>query len=114
MKTTRKEYLANYQERSEYKSFEDTARRNEDWGMVKLMQDSVQLLEEKYFNLIDTVCISFFIGSRSYYEEAVKIGKTYFQYGRSMTQGNGYYCINEIDSITDEMNKSMMADSYYY
>lgn len=58
--------------------------------------------------------VSFNIGSRSYYEKVIKIGKGYYNHGRKMTKGRGYWDITEIPEITDKMKQDMIADSYYY
>ena len=31
-----------------------------------------------------------------------------------MTKSNGFYCIEEIPEITEQMTNEMIADSYYY
>jgi hypothetical protein len=60
------------------------------------------------------VKVRFNIGSRSYYREVMKIGKTYIDRGDKLNRSNGYSCIEEIPAITEKMKEEMIADSYYY
>lgn len=114
MKTTRKEYLSKYEEMKNLKIVEQEAERNEDWSMYFVIETSIKELKSDYFDKLNTVSVSYYIGSRSYYEDVVKIGKSYFKNGHAMTKGRGYYCISEIEEITDKMTTSMMADAYWY
>ncbi|MCP4355408.1 MAG: hypothetical protein GY793_07200, partial [Proteobacteria bacterium] len=63
---------------------------------------------------LPTVNIQYWIGSRKYYEKAIKIGKFYFQCGRKMTKSRGFVSIVEIEEITDMQKSEMVADLYYY
>ncbi len=63
---------------------------------------------------LKNVRVSFSIGSRSYYQKVVKIGKSYFDGNTKMTAGRGYYLITEIPEITENMRDEMISDSYYY
>ena len=114
MKTTAKEYQFKSELRSDLNRAASNARYEERWSEKVQLEAMIKTLDEDYFNKLDTVNVSYYIGSRSYYEGVVKIGKSYFQHGRRMTKGRGFYCIEEIESITDEMSQSMLADSYYY
>ena len=114
MKTTNKEYQAKIQERKDLNSLKFEARQYEDWNMVQECENSIRLLNENFFNLLETTAVSFMVGGRLFYENVVKIGKTYFNNGTKMNKTDGCYCITEIDEITEEMNQEMIADSYYY
>lgn len=114
MKTTAKEYQAKFEEKREMKNLIEHARMNNDWSMVEVLEQSIKMMQAEYFSKLPTVKVSFMIGSRSYFEEVVKIGKAYFNNGRKMTKSRGYYCVEEIPEITKEMQESMLADSYYY
>lgn len=60
------------------------------------------------------VSVAFWIGSRAYCQEVVKIGKIYLDDGRRMSESNGYYSVTEIPEITDGMVAEMVSDSHYY
>ena len=113
MKTTVKEYQIQLELRKNLKnSAENTYFSDLDLSLgLKKMADEI---DETYFNKLDTVSVSYLIGSRSYYGDVVKIGKTYFSRGVKMTRSRGYWCIKEIPQVTNEMTDSMIADSYYY
>lgn len=113
MTPTVKQYTTKYDERKELKNQADNARYSNEWDTHHKLQQQIAELD-KWFETIDTVNVSFLIGSRSYSEAVVKIGKSYFKHGQRMTQGRGYWCIEEIGEITEEMQKQMLADSYYY
>lgn len=63
---------------------------------------------------IPKISVSFMIGYRLYYEDVIKIGKSYFSGNRKMTAGNGYRNVVEIPEITDQMKKDMLSDSHWY
>ena len=115
MKTTAKEYEFKSELNGELARAEYQAG-NVDGDFVKeaelaRMQET---LEADYFSKLDTVNVHFYIGSRSYYENVVKIGKRYYKHGQSMTQGRGYNSITEIVEITKKNRADMIDDSYYY
>lgn len=114
MKTTVKEYEAKKAERRTMKNLREDARMNDDFSMMQLLDVSIALLEESYFDKLETVAVKFYIGYRSYYEEVVQIGKTMFSNGTKMTKQNGFRSIEIIPEITDDMTKEMISDMYYY
>jgi hypothetical protein len=115
MKTTANEYIYKSELKSELARAEYQAKTiDEDFTLAFELSRMIETLEKDYFSKLDTVNISFYIGSRSYYETAVKIGSKYFKRGKNMTSGRGYNSIEEIDKITDKMTESMISDSYYY
>ena len=114
MKITVKQYNEKVQERKTLKNLIYEADTNNDWSMVELLKVSLQILEDEFFALVDAVCVKYWIGYRTYYQEVHKIGKTYFCSGEKMTKRNGYRSIEEIEEITDKMKESMIADSHYY
>lgn len=85
-------------------------------GQFALSDATRKLIQEIDTELdkLEKVYVSYMIGSRSYYEEATKIGKSLFYKGRKLTRSNGYSCVTIIPAITDEMRESMLSDSYYY
>lgn len=114
MKVTRKEYLAKWAERRELVTARDQAKRFDDFPSYFEAKNRIEEMDQEYFDKLPRVKVAFSVGQRSYYESVVKIGKSYFQYGQAMTQGRGYYGIEEIPEITEEMKKEMIDDSYYY
>ena len=122
MKTSIKEYNLNNELR---KSNEQIVRVNE-----QLIRDRINTLEtdkeidkaqssldcqkEVYFDKLESVNISYYIGSRSYYGEVTKIGKQYFLRYEKMTKSRGYRGIKEIEEITEKMTNEMISDMYYY
>lgn len=70
-------------------------------------------LKERLKNECDIVFVSFSIGSRSYNQEAYKVGKFYYTVC-GLTKLTKYYNPIEIPAITQEMRDEAMADSYYY
>ena len=114
MKTTAKEYQFKSELRSDLNRAASNARYEERWSEKVQLEAMIKTLDEDYFDKLDTVNVSFMIGSRSYYQAVVKIGKAYYDGSRRMTKGRGYYCIEEIAEITDRMNADMLSDSYYY
>ena len=69
---------------------------------------------ENCFKELPTVKIQYSIGSRRYYQEVIKLGKTYLKNGRKLNKTTGCMDIKEIPEITEEMKKEMISDSYYY
>lgn len=114
MKTTVKEYQTKLEERKTARNGAENYNYSGNIIESIKLKDVVNKLNETYFSKLETVSVSFMCGSRLFYENVIKIGKTYFNNGRKMTKSNGYYCIKELQEITEEMNQSMIADSYYY
>lgn len=114
MKTTVKEFETKTTFRKFVKNERENAIMAEDWDRVAEADELLEGLENNYFSQLETVAVSYMIGSRNYYQEVIKIGKSYFLHGRKMTKGRGYWFIQEIEEITEEMNNEMIADSYYY
>ena len=114
IKTTKREFLAKSEEQNNYRIAANSAHRNADYSLQHELEQKADKLDEEYFSKINTVNVSFYIGSRSYYRNVFKIGKSYFMHGDTMTAKRGYSSITEIDEITDEMEKEMLDDSYYY
>ena len=113
-KTTRKEFELNYETKmsmTRAKNAAEDEERFDDWRRLKR---ALEVFEDDYFSKLDKVTVSYSIGHRGYASEVVKIGKSYFLYGRSMTAGRGYWGVTEIPEITDEMKADMLSDSYYY
>ena len=112
MKTTVKQYQENVKLKADTKRLKEEAI---DLGQsFSSYQEILDELESNYFSKLNKIAISYMIGSRVYYESAIKIGKAYLKHGERMTQSRGYYCIEEISEITEDMTNSMIADSYYY
>ena len=104
MKITRKLYQEIHTERGQLKKDirrAEDEERFDDWRELKAKLPALEELFEK----LPKVFVAYNIGCRGYYEEVVKIGKTYFDYGRAMTKGRGYYGINEIAEITPQINE---------
>lgn len=114
MKILRKDYQEKFQEKRDLIYAQREAELKEAWAEYFEIKGKIAILEQEFFEKLEKVKVSFYIGCRAYYQEVVKIGKAYFQYGRAMTRGAGYECIVEIPEIDDEMKKEMMEDSYYY
>lgn len=114
MKVTRKSYQEKYSERSELICAKHSADRADDMPSYFEAKARIEELDKEFFDKLPTVKVSFSIGSRSYYQEVVKIGKSYFKYGESLTAGRGYYGVTEIPEITEKMTHEMISDSYYY
>ena len=113
-KTSRKEYIEKYAERQQLSYNLNRAFENNQPELVAVLKEEIEYLNESYFNKLTKVPVSYYIGYRSYYEEVVKIGACYFQYGKAMTKGRGYRSLEEIPEITDSMKESMLSDTYYY
>jgi hypothetical protein len=119
MKTTTKEFNANNEAR---KSNERIVRIN-----TELIREAKNTLEtdkelekaqgildcqkECYFDLLETVNVSYWVGYYKHYSNVIKIGKTYFHRFDKMTQSNGYRSVIEIEEITDKHREQMFSDS---
>ncbi len=114
MKTTAKEYQANVTIRKELRNSIQDAKASDNWKLAINLETLRTDLNSLYFEKLDKVNISFWIGYRKYYREVSKIGNSYFDHGERMTKGRGYRNIIEIDKITEKMNEEMISDSYYY
>lgn len=122
MKTSIKEYNENNQLRKENEEIvrvntQLIRERNNTLETDKLIdnaQSSLDCQKEVYFDKLETVNISYYIGSRSYYAEVTKIGKQYFLRYEKMTKSRGYRGVKEIEEITEKMRDEMIADMYYY
>jgi hypothetical protein len=114
MKTTVTEYTYKSELKNELTRGAYDAKNNGDYTKSRELEKMVETLENDYFSKLERVNVAYSIGSRSYYESVVKIGKKYFNHGRSMTKGRGYWFITEIPEITEQMRADMVADSYYY
>ena len=125
MKTTLKEYkqnvknkgnavCGNYEIERKISFCDNQETKVHYYKAVEVNKEIIKLLTESYFNLLDTVNVSFYIGCRSYYREVVKIGKFYYDRGEKLTKGNGYRSVKEIEETTEKMTESMISDSYYY
>lgn len=113
MKTTVKTFQANAElRRNLNNSAENTMHTDLELSLA--LKNEANKIDEEYFNLLDTVSVSFYIGYRKYYEDVTKIGKTYFSRTTKMTKSNGYRDIKEIGVITDRMKSDMIDDMYYY
>jgi hypothetical protein len=111
-KTTRKEFEAKYDEKMSMTRAKNNAP--DDANLWVELNNKLKELEENYFAKLTKVNVAYSIGHRDYASEVVKLGKSYFLYGRPMTAGNGYWSVNEIPEITDRMKADMLSDSYYY
>tara|TARA_R110002049_G_scaffold224712_4_gene396509 strand:+ start:9566 stop:9907 length:342 start_codon:yes stop_codon:yes gene_type:complete len=113
MKITVKVYQAKAEEkRNLYFQFTQ-AEENDNIPLYFELKEKYEALE-KEFDSMPTVAVSFSIGYRRYYQNVVKIGKTYFDRTTKMTASNGYRCIKEIPAITDAMRSDMIDDAHYY
>jgi hypothetical protein len=95
------------------KNMKQKAKDSELWNVYNDAEKMIKKVEA-IISSFPTVCVSYCIGYRSYYQEVIKIGKSYYLHGRRMTKSRGYRSIEEIPEITDKMSESMLADSYYY
>ena len=84
-----------------------------DWDLHFQLTEEFKKLEAK-IEAIPTVTIQYWIGSRKYYDNAIKVGQRFFLRGRSMTKARGYHGIEQIEEITEKMSSEMLADFYYY
>ena len=114
MKATRTEYLKMWEQRKEAANLAENARVAGNWELKLECEALVIEIDSAINKYFPTVPVKYWIGYRQYFEEVVKIGKSYFQYGKAMTKGRGYRSITEIPEITEKMNQEMIADSYYY
>jgi hypothetical protein len=113
-KTSRKEYLKKYALKMAMTRDSKSALDSGAIEIYRILKDELETLEKDYFSKLTKVFVSYSIGFRDYQREVVKIGKGYFQYGEAMTKSRGYYFIEEIPEITEEMKTQMLSDSYYY
>lgn len=113
-KTTRKEFEIKYAEKMDMTRAKNAAVDAEEMDTWRKLKGELEVMEKEYFEKLDKVKVSYSIGCRGYASEVVKIGKSYFLYGRSMTYGRGYWGVTEIAEITQEMKDEMLSDSYYY
>lgn len=82
---------------------------------LEVMTAETRKLEiEKEIKSLPTVNVSYYIGHRRYFDSVIKLGKSYFHRGDKMTASRGFRGINEIDEITEDMDRQMMADSHWY
>tara|TARA_R110000796_G_scaffold60642_6_gene140301 strand:- start:983 stop:1327 length:345 start_codon:yes stop_codon:yes gene_type:complete len=112
MKTTVKEYQNKIETR---KGLNRLARAHKDANRMSeyfLTAEAVIILDDLYFNKLDTVNVSYWCGYQKFYNEVVVIGKTFFHRGDKMTKSNGFRSVEVIDAITDKMKKQMLDDSY--
>ena len=114
MKTTAKEYKSNYELLRVLGNWKHEAKLSENWTVSFELGRQIDELNAMFFDILPTVNIRYSIGGRRYYEAVAKIGKSYFSNGRSMTKGNGHWFIEEITTITSQMQNDMLSDSYYY
>lgn len=113
-KLTRKLFYQKSEEKSELITQKRLAQDNDDMPTYFAAKKKIVELDENFFDTLPMVNVSFCIGYRSYYRKVVKIGKTCFTHGESMTQTNGYRNVTEIPEITEKMKHEMLSDSYYY
>lgn len=115
MKTTVKEFEKQTEVINGLSSLMEEAKYNVDYDIHYKASEAFNAIHELYFNKLEMVNVSYMVGSRLYYEAVYKIGKTYFTTTkRKMTKSRGFRCIEEIEEITEQMHKDMIADSYYY
>ncbi len=79
--------------------------------LISIKQYEKICLIIKRFN---TVNIRYSVGSRQYYENVVKIGKTYLKGRYKINKTSDCWNIKEIPKITKEHKKEMISDTYYY
>lgn len=114
MKLTAKEYQHQTDKVNNLHYIKREAEYLKNWKLVMESEESIKEIQSAYFDKLPTVFVSFYIGSRSYFESVYKIGNSYFKHGCKMTKGRGYRTIAEIPEITTQMQESMLSDSYYY
>jgi hypothetical protein len=68
--------------------------------------------KEVYFDKLETVNVSYWVGYYKHYSNVIKIGKTYYHRFEKMTQSNGFRSVIEIEDITEKMKSQMLSDSY--
>jgi len=118
MKTTLKEFTAKLELRKQLQNNQENLvpshQGNNNYAKEYTeIKKELEKLENDFFkNLL--IPVRFFIGYRMYTEEVYKVGKSYFDGRRKMTQSNGYRSITEIPEITEEMKENMLADMYHY
>lgn len=113
MKTTVKEYQAKARLRANLNCSAENVRFT-DVDLYHGLKHEADKIDEEYFDKIPTVSVSFYIGYRKYYQDVVKIGKTYFDRSVKMTKSRGYRSIQEIPEITERMTRDMIDDMHYY
>ena len=117
MKANRKNYMELVESKSllnnQNNNIQYSNSEDKDWNQYHNNQEEIKKIEEQ-LEQYPTVTVSYWIGGRSYYDEVIKLGQSYFLRGRSMTKSNGYHSINEIEEITEQMQHDMYADAYYY
>lgn len=114
MKTTIKEFEAKREEKRNLYYQSEQALDNENFKLHTELKRKHTDLQKEYFDKLEKVKVSFSIGCRSYYQEVTKIGNALFCSGRKMTKGRGFYNVEIIPEITQEMKEEMVSDSYYY
>ena len=114
MKTTTAKYKEMVTLRKNLRNWAFTFERAGKFGAEEEAHEAIKGLDATYFDLLDTVPVSFYIGYRKYYREVVKIGKSYYSHYEKMTKSRGYRSVEEIEEITEKMNQAMIADSHYY
>jgi len=120
MKTTTKEFNANNEvrisnQRIIRKNSELIREGNNTLETDKELHNAEAVLEcqkECYFDLLETVNVSYWVGYYKHYSNVIKIGKTYYHRFEKMTQSNGFRSVTEIEEITDRMKSQMLSDSY--
>jgi hypothetical protein len=113
-KLNRKNYIELYEVRKDLKYAHGLAQSEGDFPYYHELKQKLDVLNKEFFDKLPTQNVAYTIGARGYYEEVVKLGKSYFQYGKAMTEGRGYFNIKEIKEINDEMKQEMIEDTYYY
>lgn len=88
--------------------------KNEDPIKSQELTNEANELDKNYFDKVEKVFVSFYIGYRRYYREVSKIGKSYFDDTQKMNKRLGYRNIQEISEITEEMREQMIDDAHYY
>ena len=112
MKTTVKEFQNKTETR---KGLNRLARAHKDANRMDeyfLTAEAVIILDDLYFNKLETVNVSYWCGYQKFYNEVVVIGKTFFHRGEKMTKARGFRSIEVITEITEKMKKNMLDDSY--
>lgn len=86
----------------------------EDFATAHECKEELERIEKEFFSQLPTVAVKFCIGYRWYYQNVIKIGKSYFDHNGStkMTAScGGYRNITEIEEVTDKMHQMMIQDS---
>ena len=90
------------------------SERVEDWATYTRVTRQLKELDERLKTDFEWVNVSASIGSRNYYRSVIKIGKGFYDRGEKMTAGRGWWGVEEIPEITDDMRAELLSDSYYY